>query len=134
MRGEGSLFPFCRRSSVPLPPGFEYGYGHRVRQVQTACLRANRNSQQPLAVLLQETRRQPARLAAEDEHVARFISNRGVALLGRFRKAIGPARRQTIEKLSPVVDRFPFEMLPIVEARAAQVIVVEAKAQRPDQP
>ena len=34
----------------------------------------------------------------------------------------------------PVVDDFPLQVLPIVEARAAQIVVVEPKAQRPDQP
>src|SRR4029079_13160315 len=45
-----------------------------------------------------------------------------------------PTSRQLSYEFAPVVDDLPFEVFPIVEAGATQVVVVDAEAERTAQP
>ena len=80
---------------------------------------------------------QAARLAAEDEHVAAAVGHlrvapRGLRLEepGRLAAHGGKRRQQVV----PGVDHFPLEVVPVVEAGAAEIVVVEFEAERPHQP
>ena len=119
---------------APLPQGLERHDAHGVREVQAAGLRADGDSQQPLAVLLEQRGRQPLRFVAKDQHVAV-----GEPPSRRSRSAVlvknqGSCRGEPLGQRVPIVDGLPLQVLPIVEARAAQIVVVEPKAQRPHQP
>ena len=53
---------------------------------------------------------------------------------GRFgQKPIGPAG-QPGEQARPIVDHFPIEVLPIVQAGAADMAIVDQEAQGTDEP
>ena len=76
-------------------------------------------------------------LAAEDEHVASAVRHLRVAPRGLRLKEPGrlPAHRgKRRQQVVPGIDHLPLEILPIVEAGAAEVIVVELEPKRPDEP
>ena len=53
---------------------------------------------------------------------------------GDFGRQLGEQRLGGRNRRGPVVDHLPGEMLPIIEPGAAQIIVIEPKAERPDEP
>jgi len=66
--------------------------------------------------------------------VARFESRLGVKPSRRLREEPRLARRQARDESGPIIDGFPHEALPIVEPCPAKIVIVYAKAERPDEP
>ena len=116
-----------------LPPGFVGSDRHGAGQVQAAGFGSLGNAQRLLGLPAQQRARQPLGLAAEYQGIARSKRRVGVAALGRFREPPAPAAEPRPEGV-PTVHRFPLQVLPVVESGPAQVVVIDAKAERSDEP
>ena len=79
-------------------------------------------------------RGQTLRFAAEDQHVAPRKGGVGVDRRGVLGKEPGTTARQPAQQCRPVVHRFPIEVLPVVEAGAAETAILQAETQRTHQP
>ena len=85
-------------------------------------------------MLLQERIRQACRFAAKHQHVARLEAGLEIRPRRLLREQPGPGLRQCGNQRLPIIDDFPIQMLPIVEPSPPQMIIVDTKAQRPNQP
>ena len=120
---------------LPLPQRFVSCHGDAVRQIETADLGCGGNAQLCVGVLLRADRRagRPTRCRRPARRPARYVGVeiRALGLLGEEPMSAG---RQCGCERVPIVDDLPREMLPIVEPGAAEVVIVDAKPQRPHQP
>ena len=106
----------------------QYGMVQGVREGTISSWKGIPYAQPPLGVRIENPLRQSGRLAAEHQHVGRFVARLRVRRLGGLREEPGFARREPPQQRRPIVHDFPQQMPPIVEAGAAQVIVVGPKA------
>src|SRR5262245_6815870 len=85
-------------------------------------------------MLLAQGRWQPLRLVAKHEHVASGKLRLQIARRRGLREQPGRSWRHSLDESGPVVDDFPLEMVPVIETRAAKVVIVEPKSQRSYEP
>ena len=71
---------------------------------------------------------------AEDKHVAAGVRYLGVIAFRRLRGVPESTLREPFTEGRPIVDDFPLQIFPIVQARATEVIIVNSKPERPHEP
>lgn len=97
-------------------------------------MRANGYAQELFAVRVGDGFRQAGGLTAEYQHVAGPIRNIKVVARGPFAEQVGLTAAEPLEQRRPVIDNFPLQMFPVIEAGAAKIIIIDTKAQWPHQP
>lgn len=119
---------------TPLPLGLVHGNRHGVGKVQTTHLGPNWYSQQPLAMCFGNRFRQARGFAAEYQYVARPIINVKIIARGPFAEQVRFTAAEPCDERCPIIDDLPFQVLPIIEARATEIIVIDAESERAHQP
>lgn len=105
--------------AAQLSPGFVTGHGNADGQVQAPGVRGHWNAQALRGIRLDQRRRQALRFAAEDQCVAGRKGRVGIGRFGAFGEVPETRAGQSSEQGRPIIDDFPIEMLPVVEARPA---------------
>src|SRR5262249_42630166 len=108
--------PTVRRSpTLNLPQGFVKGDADRGGQVEAADLAGgHRDADDAAGVTLQQPRRQSARLAAEQQAVARLVLDAGVRYARPGAEAEQPAGEGGLELLKVGVP-VQFDLIPVVQ-------------------
>lgn len=120
--------------SAPLPLGLVHGNRHGVGKVQTAHLGPNWYSQQPLAMCFGNRFRQARGFAAEYKYIAGPIINVEVIARGPFAEQVWFTAAEPCDERFPIIDDFPLQVLPIIEARPTEIIIIDAETERAHQP
>ena len=85
-------------------------------------------------MLLGQGRRQAGRFATENQNIARLISHIEITPLAELAEEIRLAATQTLHQRSPIVDHLPLEVLPVVQASPAEIVIVDPEAERTHEP
>jgi len=94
--------------------------GNAAGQVQAANLFTDGNPQVALWRLLQQRSRQAVRFTAEHHGVANFKLRIAINSSCSLRKKPKTTAGKPLRNFFPMTDRFPLEMLPIIQAGATQ--------------
>ena len=122
-----------RQRDVQLPQSLVQHHAHRVRQVEAPHVARHRDPVALLRVLLQDPRRQPVGLVPEDQHAVR-LERRVPVVLGRVRREVQAAvAADRVPEREPVLVHPEIGLVPVVEAGALHVLLVQREAERADQ-
>ena len=119
---------------APLSEYLEGGDGDGAGQVQAADRVLDRYPQASIGCGGCERGGQPRRFATKYQGVPWLVTDlrvKGCSFLGEVPVVFF---REGLAKFLPVVDGSPVQVLPVIEARTAELFLVDSESERADQP
>ena len=117
-----------------MAEGFIGGHRDAIGQVKAADIGSGGDAKLRVRMFVEERFRQAGRFAAEDEHIATLIGHIEVRPRRFLREQPTRIGREGGRQFAPIIDHLPVKMLPVIEASPAEIVIIDAKTERPDEP